>query len=122
MGKLNSTTFTNFTTLQSLNLRNTSLLFDNLSPFKSFNTLKKIDISYNNLGMINFDLLSKYLEYLVEFRVAYCKITNVSEVIRHFPPYINTLDVSGNFLDEINAKILRNLKHIDHLYLGNTNL
>lgn len=123
VGKLNSTTFEKFTNLQSLTLRKTRLLLDDFHPFESVTTLKKLDISHNNLESINFNILSKFLQYCgLEFRIANCNIKNSSALIRLLPPYINTLDLSGNFLGEINAETFGNLKRLDHFYLGNTNL
>ncbi|XP_055301687.1 protein artichoke-like [Sitodiplosis mosellana] len=121
VGKLNIGTFDKLTNLQYLYLANTSLSLDNAKPFESLKQLQTLDISHNNLENANFTSLSSSLENLRTFQAIDCKIGNASQLMKLFEksPFLSKLDLSGNFLSELNATAFEELQYLN---LSNTNL
>lgn len=121
VGKLNATTFQGMKELKYLNLSNTQLSLDDLSPFDSFIHLEKLDISFNNLENVNF-ITSKIFKNLRVFSASNCKITKIHELLSLFGSSLVYLDLSGNFLSEIQSSTFENLTELAHLNLSNMNL
>lgn len=121
LGNVNSSTFSHLTNLDSINLRNTQLSLDDLNLFVSNKHLYKLDISYNNLEGVNLSSMSRHSKELKQLRAAHCNITKAFN-IKLFVPTLGALDLSGNFLGEIESTTFDDLILLYHLNLSNTNL
>lgn len=119
---LNSTTFNRFRLLRVLALRNTGIFITEFDPFAELQNLQTLDISYNNLKTFNFTMLSTTLNRLYHFSCSYCQLDNVPDVIHHLGARLYGLDLSGNFIGEINVDTFKAFTILKHLNLSNTNL
>lgn len=97
IGKLNTTTFHQFTELQTLHLDRTNLSDINGQPFKNMQKLLELRLSGNNLKKLNVDSFKglKAIEYLSLDR------SNLSQIVDN--PFkdlknVSSLDISGNHL------------------------
>lgn len=124
MGKVNAGTFDRLINLQYLELVNMSLVLDDLKPFESLKRLRQLDISQNNLENCNFPPLSSSLREIRNFKAVDCNVRNASKLITLFESsaLLTKLDLSGNFLNELNVDALKNFRELQYLNLSNTNL
>lgn len=122
IGKLNATAFEKLEQLEELDLRNTYLSFDDRSPFEPLQNLQTLMISDNNFHGLNFPIPSKPLEKLLHFYASNCRIANATKLMAFLPPSLRRLDLSGNFLGEIDTKTFESTPHLLQLYLENANL
>lgn len=122
VGKLNVTSLEHLASLETLSLSNTSLLIDDVNPFQRLNRLSSLDISYNNLENANITALSTTLRVLSELRAANCHIRNASEVIHHLGPLTKRLDLSANYVGDVNAQTFELFFYLKHLNLSNANI
>lgn len=121
VGKLNTTTFEH-SIMRIINLSNTSLSFDDISPFEPIEDVEEINISYNNLGNTNFTSNSTCFKRLQILYAAHCNITNASELIKRLGPSISILDLSGNNLVKLDAKVFAEFTLLRILNVSSTNL
>lgn len=123
LGRINEITFDKFAYLSRLHLSNTSLTFDDLKPFESFKGLEELNISHNNLETSNFSSSSsKVFKKMWTFSAANCRIQNASQLLHLFGPHLWHLDLSGNFLGEINGNSFDGFKNLYHVNLSSTGL
>lgn len=115
IGMLNSGTFEKLTALQSLKMKNTSLLLEDLKPFDSLHNLFDLDISYNNLENTNFTYSSPTFKHLNYLNVAHCKIENISEIMKQLDKYLTTLSISHNNFKTLNADTFAKLESLTEL-------
>lgn len=121
LGKLNATTFENFTELVNLNLSDTHLSFDNFSLFDPLINLSSLDISSNNMENISFSKSIKFTK-LIQFYARNCKITNAKELLSIFGSSLWTIDLSDNFLSEVDSTIFSSLTNLSTVILRNTSI
>lgn len=122
IGKLNSTTFENLTSLNLLYLRNTSLILADFSPFDKVKNVYHLEISNNNLEQTDFSIPSKTIFQLEVFIADNCHIQNASDVVQRLGPYLLRLSLSNNPLTMLKPNIFEKLGSLSHLDLSNTNL
>lgn len=121
VGKLNVSFFENLVNLRDLNLTCTNLSLDDFSLFDPLVNLEQFDISCNDLQNINFKKSKKFNK--VRYFVANnCKIKRIRELISLFGPSLDWLDVSGNFVDEIELTTFEHLTALKWLNLAYMNL
>lgn len=121
VGLLNASVFEKFNNLYWLSLKDSNLLNTDLSPFEPLKVLYYLDISQNNLEMFNFSLISTNLTSLQEFYAVNCHIKNPIELQNLFNSSLYILDLSGNFIGEVNASIFKE-SQLETLNLSHTNL
>lgn len=114
--------FGRFDNLMRLKLRSTNLSIAHFNPFKLAKHLYILDISQNDIELINLTVLSDTLKKLFEFYAANCNIVNVLEVIRHLGPSLSHLDLSGNPIKEFNADTFKSLTNLHQLNLNNVDI
>lgn len=102
LGELTKKVFHHLKSLEELSVKNTNLVISNADPFGQLEKLYLLDVSFNNLQDCDFTLLSSTLSRLREFRAVECNISSANEVIQHFGPKLWTLDLSGNFVGDVN--------------------
>lgn len=122
VGKLNLTSLLWYVDLETLILSNTSLSISNFDPFEHSGKLKILDISRNNLEAVDFTVLSPTLSRLHDLNAADCRIQNASKVIELLGPSLRVLDLSGNFVGDLNEDLFKKLKNLHFLYLSNANI
>lgn len=122
VGEINATTFGRFKNLLTLSLKNTSLSFSNIDPFDSLTNLASLNVSYNNLNNVHFEVIANTLKRLVSFRAAGCHITNAPELLKLIPPKIQSLDLSDIPFGEVNGNTLKPFSWLRYLYLRNASL
>lgn len=98
VGELNEFSFQMLTNLTTL--ANASLTFTDSNPFEKL-PLSYPDISLNNLNKLDFNLLSKTLQQIVDFNAT--QIRNISEVFDYFGPNLRILVLSNNNVAESNG-------------------
>lgn len=87
----------------------------------NMSSLKTLDVSYNNLEITNFTLLSE-LQTLEYFNAAHCNIKNISSVIQYLSGSLETLDLSGNKGIDIDSKSFIQFFELKSLNLSDTNI
>lgn len=120
VGKANVTTFDRLKQLKELKLSRTGLVIsDSVNPFEQLQGLTELDISYNNLEKVDFKLLSTTLNRSKTFRANNCNIKNILAVTQHLGASLETLDLSGNFLGDLNATTFKRVTNLENLFLDN---
>lgn len=122
LGQIKANMFGNFTNLRHLKLSNTNLKVADMNPFFNQTKLRVLDISGNNLISMNFSLLSKTLEHVIDFNVANCHIQNIPEILKWLSSSLESLDLSYNRLDGIDHNTFRRFTNLRSLNLSHTNL
>lgn len=122
IGTLDATSFNKVKSLRRIYLSNTSLSIGDVNPFDHLTNLHTLEVNYNNLKNLNFTILSSTLGKLVWFEAAYCEITNAHDVIKLLAPSILKIDLSGNYVREVNSNTFRKFSKLIYLILGNTSL
>lgn len=84
--------------------------------------VKVLDISSNNLEMVNFKFLSSTLNGLTEFYAADCNIQKASVLIAFFGDSMEKLDLSYNYVGQVEPTIFKRFTNLKELNLSNTNL
>lgn len=121
LSQLNASTFQNLVALEKLFIKNTNLTSFDVNPFERLDRLMRLDISFNNLQMFNFTVMSTTLKNIAMFHAAYCQIKQPLELIKLLNPYALELDLSGNTIGEMNADTFETVKLI-RLELGDAKL
>lgn len=103
-------------------MANTSLSLDNLEPFQPLNALAELDISHNITENIDLTSSSLDLQDLLVFKAAFCKFSNISDLIKRLGASIVELDISGNFLANFDAETFKNLIKLTRINVSHTNL
>lgn len=117
-----------FPHLVDISLHNTSLKIPYIDPFVPVQItleqckLFRLDISSNNLQEFNFTDLSTTLKCLKILDISCCNIKNMSELIEFIGPSIVTLNLSGNFMNHLEANTLHKFSNLSHLLLTQMNL
>lgn len=121
LGHLNASTFDNLPKLKFLNVKNTTLSTDDVSLFDPLENLKWLDISWNNLENIDFSQ-SKISRRLTTLYANDCNIKKTGELLNSLGFLLVSLDLSGNFLNEINSSAFEKFSELTMLGLANMNL
>lgn len=120
VGAIDGSTFIRLKNLRRLNLNQCNLTIINATdPFEVLQHLISLDVSNNNLRRTNFKRLSTTLTKLKTLRMANCAIHDVYEVTQYLSKSLETLDLSGNFLNELNITTFEMLTGLRYLYLDN---
>lgn len=99
---LSNVTFHRFIDLNRLYLSDTNLISFDFAMLQHQQYLVALDISFNNLQHIkNIALLKQY--ELNEFNVAGNYLTNLPEMIEYITSSVEQLDLSGNYLGDVNV-------------------
>ncbi|XP_031635436.1 chaoptin-like [Contarinia nasturtii] len=124
VGELKENTFEKLVNLQYLYLINTSLSLVDLRPFEPLHQLRTLDISHNKLASINLNAPVSSLKHLHSFRAVDCKIANALDLIKLFADsiHLSTLDLSGNFIEALDASAFSEFDELKRLNLSRTNL
>lgn len=94
VGEINTTTFEKLVNLEKLHLGNTSLSFQQSNPFQSLKKLRFLDISYNNLGYVDFTALPN--EHLYGLYLTGNELTELDGVNRVNFPKLKLLIIEQN--------------------------
>lgn len=122
LGKLISTTFERFGALRKLNLSDTNLEIGDINPFGELALLKSLDMSHNNMATMNFSVLSKTLNQLMEFRAANCQLKSISNLVKLLGIPLEILDLSDNPIKTLNTQTFEQLIKLRTLNLSNCSL
>lgn len=122
IGRLDANAFEKLEQLEELDLRSTNLSFVDRSPFEPLQNLQTLMISDNNFEHTDFPTSSKVLTKLLYFYAGNCRIRNATKLTKFLPPSLWRLDLSGNYLGEIDANTFETTPHLLQLYLENSNL
>lgn len=114
-------TFERLPAITDLDLSDTEFKLDDFSVFQPLQRLTNLNISGNDLSQVNAASLAS-LYQLQDFRAAYCQIENISELIHHLGPYIETLDLSQNLAPKIDARAFERLPNLKELKLDRMGL
>lgn len=121
IGKLASDAFERFIDLSRLYLRDTQLTAFDFNMLQNQQYLIVLDLSYNDLQHIdNISRLQRI--HLDEFKVSKNALANTPEIIDYLQSSIERLDVSGNFLGELNEDTLQRFNALKTLKLSDTAL
>lgn len=97
--------------MENLLLRSTNLSNINFGTFFRQKELKVLDISYNNLNKINFDVFLPYLKNLETLYIDGNNLTEIEGLTNTLFPQLSALGISNNnFNCTYLAKLLRTLK------------
>lgn len=109
VGRLNISTFANLRKLKELFLRNCSLDHITFGTFSSQKDLVTLDISYNDLKQINFDVFVPYLKHITYLYIDGNNLTEINGLSREMFPDLRTLGLSNNRFQcsEITKTIMR---------------
>lgn len=121
LGEVNTNTFDKLRNLVGLKLSNTSLVISNTNPFESLKRLAVLDLSNNNLNQVDFQILAPTLNKLFGFQATNCHIKNASAIIHHLGSTLMSLDLSNNFVGDLNVDKLKTLR-LYSLHLNNANV
>lgn len=122
--KLNETTLKTFVNLKRIVLRNTNLTEFNFNWFGYQTEINELNISENDLTQLeNFELLNaQQWDKLRDLNVTKNRIENIPEIIKNLKPMLRQLDLSGNFIGQLNRTTLNYLTALDKINFANTNL
>lgn len=122
VGSLNSSTLDTFPNLYWLTLHNSSLVEFDFGALKYPEKIEQLHISFNHLKRLkNIKLLSNF-ERLETFKTAENQLTNVAELIDALPISIQSLDLSGNDVGQLNATTFERFTNLARLRLDNAKL
>lgn len=120
------TTFAHIASIETLNLTDTNLSFDNLKTFETNIgeplVTKNMIISYNNLENTDFKTESTALKNLEGLFISHCNVTSIADVFKQLGPNLKLLDISGNNLTGLSADNFKNLPNLIGLKLDHGNL
>lgn len=117
--KFNTTNLDRFIDLQRLHLSHTALTEFNVYGIKNKELLLALDLSHNNLTQINDIGLLWNLE---ELDVSGNQLLDVPQMIQELPQTVTYLDLSNNFVGELNVTTFERLTELQSLKLASTNL
>lgn len=121
VGKLNVEQFQRFKNLELLHLRETRLTEFDFEVLKNQPKLNKLDISDNGLTQLhNFSTLINF--DLMEFKATGNQLENTQEIVKYLKSSVKVLDVSDNFVGQIQSTTFERLTNLFMLKLSNTNL
>lgn len=122
--EFNETTLKQLTNLKKIVLRNTNLTEFDFNWFAYQTNINELDISVNNLTKLkNFELLnSQPWERLRELNLAANRLENTPEILKNLKSSLKKLDVSGNYIGQLNQTTLDRLTALETINLANTNL
>lgn len=121
VGKLAFDAFERFIDLSRLYLRDTQLIAFDFSSIQSQEYLIVLDLSQNSLQ--NIDNISRLQRiHLDEFKVSQNALANTPEMIDYLQSDIERIDVSGNFLGELNEDTFQRFDSLKSLKLSDTAL
>lgn len=120
IGKVDANMFERFSSLLWLYLRNTSLAITDFDPFHKNSKLFSLDISYNNMAEVDFTPFLNTFNHLNEFHAVDCKFKNTTNVMKLFGSMVSEIDLSNNFVNEINDTSFNS--NVKHLKMSNTNM
>ncbi len=109
------------TRLQTLSLRDCGLTRLPANTFHRFNSLQKLDISYNPLNNAFTGLLSP-LESLEHLDMGHSNLKTVSRDTFVKMSSLKTLILSGNKLEKLESGLFQNLTHLETLELNHCGL
>lgn len=122
--KFDETTLKTFANLKQIVLRNTNLTEFNFNWFGYQTEINELDISENNLTQLaNFELLNvqPWIK-LRELNLAKNRLENTPEIMRNLKPMLQKLDLSDNFIGQLNITTLDTLTALTTINFANTNL
>lgn len=120
LGVVNASTFNHLKNLRKLKLSGCNLMIiDSTNPFEELQNLIALDISNNNLQRTNFKRFSTTFGRLKKLRMANCAVENIHDVTQYLGKGLKLLDLSGNFLRELNMTTFKLLTGLEYLYLDN---
>lgn len=122
VGKINETMLNRLQSLESLFLSDTQLEISASNPFGQLTSLQLLDISRNNLQLVNFTSLAPTLENLMYLDASNAHIANAVDLVKYLGPSIWYLDLSGNSIGQLNATTFDKVTNLQELYLRNTGL
>lgn len=121
LGEVNTNTFEKLRNLVGLKVSNTNLVISNTNPFEPLKKLAVLDLSNNDLEQVDFEILSPTLNKLFGFQATNCHIRNASALIQHLGKTLMALDLSDNFVGDLNVDKFKTL-HLYSLHLSNANI
>lgn len=122
VGKLQPTTFQNISSLKYLSLRGTWLLDFDFDAIKNQESLFGLDISDNNLKYVkNAEFLQKF-PLLFDLKAGGNQINNSIEVIKYLKNPLQTLDLSGSRVGQLDSYIFEHLTTLTALNFSDTSL
>lgn len=122
IGKMNSTILDKFPNLEWLTLHNASLTEFDFAMFKYPSEMMVIQMSHNNLKHLKNIQLLKSFESLRTLKMAENQLENVPEIIENIPLSVDSLDLSGNYVGQLNASTFAKFKSLSRLRMDNANL
>lgn len=121
LGTVDSNTFRVFENLKHLKLSRANVYGLNDDVFQH-QQLVELDISYNNMGNVNFDSLSRTLRHLSSLNIAGVQLTTVSKLLQLLSPSLESLDISSNFVGWLEGDEFQHMNNLNFLNLSNTRL
>lgn len=122
IGEVNSTTFSRFPILTQLILRHTQLKSFDFTNLKYQKTLNILDISGNDLKMVEKTQFLSHFEELRHFGVADNHLENIPEIVHSLSPTIEWLHLSGNFIGDLSRIPFEKFAELRTLEMRNTSL
>lgn len=117
-----ATAFQRFTELEWLNLKDAALSEFDLRTIQQQTHLLRLDLSQNDLKELKNPSLLLRFNWLREFKISGNQIRNVQEIIASLKDSIKWLDLSDNFVGNVNASTFQRLENLTTLKLSNTSL
>lgn len=115
---VNGSTFNHLKNIRKLKLNRSNLtIIDSTNPFEELQSLIVLDISNNNLHETNFKRMSTTFAKLKRLRMANCALQNINDVTQYLGKNLKLLDLSANFLGELNMTTFKLLTGLEYLYL-----
>lgn len=118
LGVVNASTFCSLKNLRKLKLNRCNLtIIESTNPFEELQNLIDLDISNNNLQRTNFKRMCATFARLKKLRMSNCALENVDDVTQYLGKNLKFLDLSANFLGELNMTTFKLLTELEYLYL-----
>lgn len=122
IGRLSANTFNKMENLWKLSVSNTNLTIIGTDPFAPLRKLTWLDVSYNDLSNVNFTMFSLTLDRLLFFYAIDCKIMDATDIIKSCGYNLMRLDLSNNFIGNLDPAVFDKFNLLELLILRNTNL
>lgn len=118
LGAVNGSTFSHLKNIRKLKLNRCNLtIMDSSNPFEELQSLIVLDISNNHLQRTNFKRMATTFARLKKLRMTNCALQNINDVTQYLGKHLKLLELSGNFLGELNMTIFKPMTGLEYLYL-----
>lgn len=114
--------FEKFHDLTHLNLSHSNLTELQENTFANQKQIKILDLSYTNFMTSNSSAMFSSLENLQELDISHVDVKNMTELLQTLTPTIIAMDLSFNYVGQLNVTTFQRFTNLQRLNLSHTNL